>query len=248
MTVLSIVVVTRNRPESLSGCIARLNGLVEECGPDMVRYIIQDGSSNSEVNNEFNALFGSYESESDSGIYNAMNKAFRHSNSEFIMFIGDDDIIRTDNMLAALGIIADNIGNYDAFIFPVAVKSPSSVRIWQIDERLRRWSMPFPHGGFIVSSAYHKQIGGFDEKYTLSSDYDYALRLLSSDPSICINSSIGPIVDFPLGGASSRFSAICENLLIRYRNNVHPFNIMRGFVYDFYRYLSNTKARQSRGF
>ena len=246
MTLLSIIVVTKDRQNYLLNCIDNLNRLVKDCGSNIVRYVILDGSSNPVLPMNFIGSFGKYVSKTDTGIYNAMNTAFLHSESKYIMFIGDDDIVNTASMCCALKSIANSIREFDAYIFPVIINGSSLSRLWVIDLDMKRWSMPFPHSGLLISSSFHKHINGFDEKYRVSSDYDYALRFLSSNPTIHIDNSIGPIVTFALGGASSHIRSIHENLQIRISNHVHPFNIFRGFLYDSYRYYFNTRSSHSR--
>ena len=88
--------------------------------------------------------------------------------------------------------------------------------------------MPTPHQAFFISRLHFYKVGLFDERFSLSSDFDYVCRSfdLSSDFYL-IPASVGA---FRKGGASGKYTTFYENFGVMMKHGVNPFSCLLLFV------------------
>ncbi|SIT67235.1 Glycosyl transferase family 2 [Ectothiorhodosinus mongolicus] len=154
---------------------------------DNVEYIIIDGGSSDgtlDIIRKYEHAIDYWLSESDDGIYYAMNKGIRLALGDIIGLVNADDVIylhTVENIAEAL--LAEHNAGFtmapvelaylDGKVFGI-VKPLANYEIYE-----RMWNeMPSPHQGVYVRINIYKNLGLFNEKYALSADYDYLLRLL----------------------------------------------------------------------
>jgi len=174
-------------------------------------HIIIDGKSTDNTleivknHNSFNRVIIS---ESDLGIYDAMNKGLRIATGDIIGFLNSDDIYYNSHSLS------DIVSNfYDLRIncvwgnlVIVDIKFNRVVRRWlgssYSAKKIKFGWMP-PHPTFYIRSNFQKKIGFFNLKYNLSADYDFMLRCIIDNDFIgnFINKYI---IKMGSGGASTR--------------------------------------------
>lgn len=112
---ISIITVVRNGEKTLEACIQS----VIDQSYEGVEFIVIDGGSTDgtlDILRRYDNKITFWVSESDSGIYDAMNKGTRHVNGERILFLGSDDTLSADlRTVAPLLIRADTIYYGDAY-------------------------------------------------------------------------------------------------------------------------------------
>ena len=113
-------------------------------------------------------------SESDTGIYNAMNKGLIHAKGEYVLFLNGEIRLLDPNPLK---------------FFERMRAQMSCTEIWQSKTALGKSFGTQPrlpltflrHGHFRTSGAVKRslmlQYGGFDESYQIAGDYEFFARL-----------------------------------------------------------------------
>jgi glycosyltransferase involved in cell wall biosynthesis len=94
----SIIVPTFNSAATLKDCLHSI--LNQSC--DDMEILISDGASTDktqEIAESFNDSRVRFFSEPDKGVYFAMNKAVRRASGEWLIFLGSDDTLYSDNVL-----------------------------------------------------------------------------------------------------------------------------------------------------
>ena len=146
-------------------------------------------------------------SESDNGIYDAMNKGFRWFSGDAVGFLGSDDVFHGPRSLELLaeGLQNADVVYGDAHIVKDQV-SKTVVRTHKGDgyhpRAIQRGWMP-PHTTFYVRRHVVDAVGPFDTRYRIGADYDLILRTMALHN---FRSRYIPrvLVDFQIGGVSSR--------------------------------------------
>lgn len=123
-------------------------------------------------------------SESDKGLYDAMNKGIKLARGRVIAFLNSDDFYADKDVLLKV---------YEAFekepldivygdLHYVKKDSPSEItRYWQSGS-YRRWKLHFgwhpPHPTFFAKKDLLMELSGFNLSYRISADYDLMIRSL----------------------------------------------------------------------
>lgn len=151
-------------------------------------------------------------SESDRGIFDAMNKGLRLFSGDAVGFLNSDDAFHDDGALAR---IADGLAKAEAVHSGVEMVSDHEtkrlVRSWKGEPfesgAFRRGWMP-PHPTFYVRRSLAEKTGAFDLRYPIAADYDYMLRALELHAT-STELVPGILVDFMMGGNSTgKLSAV----------------------------------------
>lgn len=125
--------------------------------------------------------------EEDNGIYSALNKGITHATGDVIGFLHSDDYYADPYVLSNVMDVFHNNHNLSAVygnLDYVDCQNPSRiVRSWKSkayhDNLLKQGWMP-PHPSLFVSKSWYHHVGGFEEKYIISSDYDSILKFFSN--------------------------------------------------------------------
>jgi glycosyltransferase involved in cell wall biosynthesis len=151
-----------------------------------IEYIIIDGKSNDGTINiikSYGNRITSFISESDNGIYDAMNKGISLSNGEVIGILNSDDFYLDQSVLCKVAKIFSKepksdivLGNVD-FVLPVDFNK--QVRLFS-SFYFQSWKLRFgfmpPHPStFIRRSAYEK-VGLYSLGYQIAADFDWFCR------------------------------------------------------------------------
>lgn len=141
-----------------------------------IEYIVIDGGSTDgsvEIIQTYQASISFWQSEPDKGIADAMNKALKHAQGEYIVFIHADDYL-VDNRIIEK--VMQNANGEDIFIgnliFGRNLKrlTPRGFNFW----------MNFKTGVYHQAAFCHRRvferIGGFDTGFKIAMDYDFFLR------------------------------------------------------------------------
>jgi glycosyltransferase involved in cell wall biosynthesis len=191
-----------------------------------VEYIIIDGGSNDgtvDIIKKYEDRINYWISESDGGIYDAMNKGINIATGKFVGFINANDLYYpgTLNILAKaihkydfdytfgpVDIIDKNSNILDT-AFPIPVASMLKDRLLKI---------PSPHQSFFIKKDILNIIGSFDIKYKLRADYDMMLRVTDYSSKVWVFDKA--VAQFREGGASSSLATFFENISLLKRYNV----------------------------
>ena len=153
-------------------------------------YIIIDGGSKDgtvDIIREYEPLFGGrmkWISESDNGIYDAMNKGIRMATGDVVGLLNSDDFYTSCNILSRVAsAFKDN--NVDAvygdihFVHDRDLKK--CVRYYS-SKPFHRWWMRFglmpAHPSFYCKRSVYEKYGAFDLTYKVAADFECLLKLI----------------------------------------------------------------------
>jgi len=137
------------------------------------RLVIIDGNSldgTKDIIHRYLPIVDYYESNSDSGIYDAMNKALRNINADWFIFLGCDDML-----LDVLHSVAKKLLNKDTIYYGDVVCS-SNQRIY--DGKFNKYKLVFNnicHQSIFYPIEVSKYF--YDTRYKFLADYELNLRL-----------------------------------------------------------------------
>ena len=172
---LSIITVTKN----CAPTIARPLQSVREIKTRDIEYIVIDGVSTDGtlgILREAGDLVDILVSESDTGVYNAMNKGAARATGRYVLFLNGDDRLHADGFGQALEILRTE---------QAKILCCRSDVCWPNDKEIevlvpRPFLLPFfntiPHLSTFISTDIQKSFG-YREDLKIASDYDLFLRL-----------------------------------------------------------------------
>lgn len=231
----SIITVTYNAEELLQKTI---DSIRRQTFPE-IEYIIVDGASKDNTLNVISQnkdVVTSWVSESDSGIYDAMNKGISISSGKWINFMNAGDIFCEDTTLES---VAKAIQPDTEVAYGHRYYLRRGERIFQeakdistIYER-----MPFGHQSTFARSDVLKE-NKFNSTYKFAADYDLLMRLYLSDRSFQkINVAI---CDFLAGGQSeSGLRPYLETIKILLDHTKDPETIKNNIYFKTFRSINN---------
>jgi len=125
-----------------------------------------------------------YLSESDAGIFDAMNKGMARASGDVIGFLNADDVYAHNQVLEHIAAAFGEPGVQAVYADLVYVnnRNPADVvRYWRSGDfrpgRFARGWMP-AHPTFYVRREVYERLGGFKLEYRLQGDFELTLRLL----------------------------------------------------------------------
>jgi glycosyltransferase involved in cell wall biosynthesis len=214
-----------------------------------VEYIIMDGASSDgtlEIIEKYRYRLGSFCSEKDRGIYDAMNKGLERATGEYVLFLNAGDLLADETTLARVFAtdedadvyygntkIIDNNGNV---LGDRRLRPPS-----QLTWKSLRLGMCVSHQSFI---ARRNLCEPYDLLFVISSDIDWVIRVLKKARKIVyVNTTISKFLE---GGTSAkkRRTALIERFQIMTRHYGLPGTIFN-HIYILLRYLFHRISRKS---
>ncbi|WP_075171477.1 glycosyltransferase [Neptunomonas phycophila] len=214
---LSIITVTYNNLNGLKTTYKSIRKLLQN--EVAVKWIVIDGASEDgtlsflrmlSTNLDSNCFL--YFSESDKGLYDAMNKGLDLVDGDYIIFINAGDLIHES--------LLKDLQDYNSFdiLLGASERFSSDKKYIKYVRPLKKLNsrMICEHQAFVVRSAIAKKIR-YDLRYSLSADYDFLCRCIKSTDSIYSSKRI--YCSFEYGGVSKkkRMEALLEDFLIRIR-------------------------------
>lgn len=175
---ISIIVAVYNGAKTLQTC---LDSIICQTYSDMELIVMDGGSSDGTVeilrNNPDRLFF--WESEKDRGIAHAWNKAMQHATGEWILFLGSDDRLQDERVLADMAEILSTdcvndivFGKY--FVDGGAFHGLVGGRGGDLSALRRR--MIIPHIAAFHRRSFMEKVGQFDEAFKMAMDYELLLR------------------------------------------------------------------------
>ncbi|MUK29480.1 glycosyltransferase [Aliivibrio fischeri] len=225
---VSIITATYNSANTI---IDTLNSLEQQTYHD-IEYIIIDGASKDntlDVINRNCTRVTTVISESDKGIYDALNKGVNAATGDIVGFLHSDDLFAyPDAVKDIVNTITKN--NTDAVYADLQYVNKNNidsvVRYWKSGEyninKLNKGWMP-PHPTFYMKRSCYEQFGLFDLSFKIAADYDSLLRYLYLNR---ISMSYLPKVTLKMrvGGASNRN---LHNIILKTKEDIRALKNSR---------------------
>lgn len=200
---LSIILSTLNAGRTLARC---LDSIAQQHFRDFEVLIIDGGSSDDTaiIAAQYDPLVSHFQSEPDSGIYDAWNKALQLAHGEWICFLGADDQFTFPGALTKFAAAA---------VYPRTTLVSARVDMMSSNGTLVRTSgepwesrtmkqyMCVAHPGAWHHRSLFGTHGQFSVAYRLAGDYEFLLRSAASIQAVFIPESL---VTMELGGVSNR--------------------------------------------
>lgn len=189
---ISVITVCKNSGKTIGRTIKSVREQFKtnssKCG---LEYIVVDGGSTDntvDIIQSNKDIITKYVSEPDKGIFDAMNKGWQMATGQFIMFLNSDDYFANEALKSIIDftLIAKDkhiqILTGTTIIFSqkrVGKHNYLNLIRFGIKELKRHNS--FPHPSTLVSRKLIKQLGGFNDKILISSDYDFFVRVVKKN-------------------------------------------------------------------
>lgn len=213
---ISIVIATYNAEKTIKRC---LDSIISQKTSQIELVIIDGASTDGTVGiiQSYGALVDIFISEEDAGVYDAWNKALKLVTGKWIMFLGADDY-----WLSNSGCLYLNYLNSSNDIDDVDIISAQSRLVdengtfqrvlgnpYQISE-FRRY-MKISHGSTLHNRKLFDELGGFNTKFKICSDYDFLLRRALNSRYIAI-----PTIVMQIGGMSDTLKGLWESFQVKF--------------------------------
>lgn len=181
---VSIVIATFNAGATLERCLRSITG---QTSRDW-EILIADGGSRDETL----AILDSHSSdiawrisEPDRGIYSAWNKALPHVRGTWVLFLGADDRLHSEEVLGEIApILRDSEDTFGIVYGKLNVVDESGHVMdvlgsdWSEARSRLGKGMVLPHPATFHHSRLFRELGSFDESFRIAGDYEFVLREL----------------------------------------------------------------------
>ena len=183
MNKISVVTVTYNCEKILE---ATVESIINQTYPN-VEYIIIDGASTDgtvEVINKYRSYIACFKSESDKGIFDAMNKAIDMATGDWIIFMNAGDCFADADVLESLSAymrpqVSAIYGRVNVLTLKGIVTGERPLPFFENKSKFK--PMGVSHQSIVLSM---KELGNirFDLKYKIAADYDMIKRVYEVNP------------------------------------------------------------------
>ncbi len=149
-------------------------------------YIIIDGKSSDHTLNiikDFEKKFNGklkYISESDNGLFDAMNKGIQLATGDIIGIINSDDILAHNKVFER---VAEEMKDYDGIYSNLLMLDENlnePYRLFKSKKVSKNLGWHMPHPTLYLKKEVYEKYGNFNLKYKISADLDFMLRLIKS--------------------------------------------------------------------
>lgn len=201
MIKISIITVNYNNIEGLKRTV---ESVVSQAFQKFEYIIIDGGSTDGSAAyiQSQNRNIDFWVSESDTGIYNAMNKGIVKSKGEYLLFLNSGDVLVKDQeLLKKCGNeLTEDIVAFDCLLerdkrmvgMRTHIKKPTLFYVYKNGLK---------HQSTFIRRTLFQKIGGYNEKYSIASDYEFWIRCFLQ-PEITSRGVAIPLAIYELGGMS----------------------------------------------
>lgn len=236
---ISIVTVVRNGEKHLEQCIQSILSQTYK----NIEYIIIDGKSTDNtisIIKKYEKKIGYWISESDSGIYDGMNKGIKASSGDWILFINSDDYLINSSVIEKSIPFLSNSESLVAYGKMIYIlPSGEELIVGDYWTKIKNTFRNFTMGAVSHQSTFHSnQLFTrflYNTDYKLAGDYELLLRYLKDNDATFIPIEISKMRN---GGSSTQnFKALfLENCKIHWNAKNYRF-FTSGY---FFRYALST--------
>lgn len=233
---VSIITVAWNSSETIRDTIDSVN----KQDYNNIEHILIDGNSSDntvEIFKSFSTVPNIISSETDSGIYDAMNQGLKIATGEVIGFLNSDDFFANSGVISSIvtafekevDLVHGNIEFID--------KNNQLKRVWDGSNFTNSdfaKSMSPAHPTLYCKRHVFDKLNGFNLNYKIASDIDFMIRALCIEK-FKIQYLNKVFVRMRLGGIST--NSIISHLVITrevrnsFRNNNLSFNLIKYLIY-----------------
>ena len=177
MISLTVITVTLNCANLVELTIKSV--LEQKARGGELEYVMIDGGSTDgtiESINKYKAQIDHFCSESDLGIYDAMNKGIREAHGKWLLFLNAGDTFHPDFRVSKL--LFNWPGNAEFIAFPFQINGQDSISMPVFPARS---GLPSSHQATLVLSQMAKK-NPFKLKYRVAADFDIYLGRLRLNP------------------------------------------------------------------
>jgi glycosyltransferase len=184
---ISIVTAVFNSEDTILDCLASVHNQAN-C---QIEHIIIDGKSTDTTLNKIITFQKDnpqsnikYLSESDNGIYDAMNKGLRLASGEIIGILNADDFYNGNKTLSKVASVFDKtdvMSSYGDLVYINKDNIDRTVRYWHsgnFNKNKFYWGWMPPHPTFFVRRSVYNKYGLFNLSLGSAADYELMLRFL----------------------------------------------------------------------
>lgn len=180
-----------------------------------IEYIIIDGKSTDgtlDVVEKYRNDISQIISESDTGLYNAMNKGVKRARGDYLFFLNADDVFMHDNVVTLVVEALYKNPGIDLLYGDILFLAGDTGKIY-LHEYFFRDTLQFIQGSIIQQAFFfHKKvferIGKFNEAYRICADYEWLIKALIVNKRRISAGHINiPLVTFYSGGLSTNASS-----------------------------------------
>ncbi|PSU50942.1 glycosyl transferase [Photobacterium frigidiphilum] len=218
---VSIITATYNSAKTIRDTLLSL----ESQSYSDIEYIIIDGASKDntlKVINNISSRVTTIISESDKGIYDALNKGIATATGDVVGFLHSDDLFAYPDA------IKDIVAQFDTdkcqavygdLEYVAQDDTNKVIRLWKSGQytrsKLKNGWMP-PHPTFYMKRELYENFGSFDLSFKIAADYDSLLRYLWANN---VSMSYVPkvVMKMRVGGASNRD---LRNIIIKTKEDI----------------------------
>ena len=178
---VSIITISYNSEETIEDTI---KSVIAQDYPN-IEYIIIDGASKDgtlDIVEKYKEGIAKVISESDKGIYDAMNKGVELATGDLVGILNSDDLYATNDVISN---VVNNIGDaqclYSDLVYVDRENTDDVTRYWKSEEYQPGWFkkgwMP-PHPTFFVRKECYDKYGLYSLSLKSSADYELMLRFI----------------------------------------------------------------------
>ncbi|MFW9270444.1 glycosyltransferase family 2 protein [Pseudomonas sp. NR3] len=204
---ISIITVCYNSVETIRDTI---ESVLSQQYPD-IEYIIVDGASKDgtlELISEYEGRISKVISESDKGIYDAMNKGVQAATGDFVGILNSDDVFAGSDVIHNLVAHLQNNPSADAVYADLVFVqrkemdvvtrrySSSGFSPWKV-----RFGFMIPHPTFYARRELFEKYGSYKLGYRVSADFELMARFMSKGVKMIRHSAV--MVKMREGGIST---------------------------------------------
>ena len=178
---ISIITVVFNNQRSLA---ATIESVIEQSYQN-VEYIIIDGGSTDgtiDIIKQYEYYLSCWISESDRGIYDAMNKGIALAQGEIIGILNSGDRY-TEDALQQVAQLYDENRLEQLIITGAMIRFDPETKVEFVQRRQQadltqkiNWGMPINHPATFVTKSVYQVVGNFNPEFKIVGDYDFIYR------------------------------------------------------------------------
>ncbi len=180
---VTIITATYNSEKYLKDCI---NSVLAQTYPD-IELIIVDGKSKDgtlEIVRQYEHKISRWISETDRGMYDAINKGMAIATGEIIGILNSDDILAAPDVISSVVEVFKN-ENVDSLYGDLEYVDPADInkiyRIWKgkpYKRKLFRFGWMPAHPTFYIRKKFVDKYGGYENHFYSAADYEFMSRYL----------------------------------------------------------------------
>jgi glycosyltransferase involved in cell wall biosynthesis len=177
----TVITVCRNSEKVLARALSSLR---QQTYQDR-EWVVIDGLSSDatlQIVRSYSEGIGALISESDGGIYDAMNKGITVAKGDIIFFLNSDDAFHDESVLKDVAATFEAFPSLELLFGNVVYQSPTG-RVLRTFAHINADTLIFEdlcHQAVFARRSLFERIGGFDERFRLNADYDWLIRVFHS--------------------------------------------------------------------